>query len=107
MSIENNRRRQSASAALTNIAAELKGRPLPTPTLRTAHEVRHLVTCAYAKCRALGDKRNMIAVKNSHYHGRCYIRRFSYLAFLQLPRAELAKLTLGDVGVTVMRAIIG
>lgn len=72
--------------------------------------------CAYARCRQLGDERAMIAARAADvqstssgiacYHGRCFARKFGFEALLALPRKQLAKLTLGDVGAYTMRAIV-
>lgn len=40
------------------------------------------------------------------YHGRCYAKQFSLGHLLALPKKALSKLTLGDVGVEVMKEII-
>ena len=89
--------------------------PLPSPSLRLAHDVRHLVVCAFARCRHLGDEREMVATRATEfqsmssgeacYHGRCFVQKFGLGTLLALPRRQLAKLTLGDVGAHTMRAI--
>lgn len=39
-------------------------------------------------------------------HGRCAINTIGLDTFLQYPREELAKLTLDDIGVAAMKAIL-
>ena len=89
---------------------------LPAPNLQAAHDVRHLVVCAYARCRQLGDERHMVPARamsfqsssdgKAYYHGRCYVRAFSLKSLLACPKRVLARLTLGDVGVKTMKAIV-
>lgn len=71
------------------------------PDLKTAHDVRHLDKCDV--CSDLGDVRRMILAR---YHGRCYIRRFGLDDFLELPKEETDKVSLGDIGLNAMKALI-
>lgn len=93
----------------------LNGNP-PMPALETCHDVRHMVVCAYARCRQLGDERQMIAAKSTEfqstsdgracYHGRCYAKQFGVEALLKLPKETLRGLAVGDVGQALAEKII-
>lgn len=80
--------------------------PLPQPRVRTAHDVRHLVACHH--CEEVGDDRQMVNVfpGKSHYHGRCYISRFGLKSFVDLPKVQTNKVTLGDIGAKAARALL-
>lgn len=73
-----------------------------------AHDVRHLRLCTV--CDDLGDDRNMINPDPAHstrwYHGRCFIKRCGLKQLLKLPAEQANRLTLGDVGVRTMKALI-
>jgi len=91
-----------------------RGKP-PLPIISTCHDVRHLVVCAYARCRDLGDERDMVTAKSTDfqsksdgracYHGRCYAKKYGLAKFLRLPKKTLSKLTLGDLGSELMKAV--
>lgn len=99
----------SARRPAVNSATRFGG-PLPDPALRTAHDVRHLVTCTNSRCNQLGDDRHMICVRSmdvrNYYHGRCFVKVFGLGALLNTPREQLETLTLGDVGPAIARAIL-
>lgn len=78
--------------------------PLPAPTLRTAHDVRHLQGCT--ACRQVGDDRTMIDLDGEWFHGRCFVESFGLKYLLALPKSKTDRLTLGDVGVRTMRALV-
>lgn len=95
------RRRHGATSGqrdMTRLAA------LPRPQLRTAHDVRHLVGCA--RCRRIGDRRQMVSVAGRDYHGRCFVRGFGLPALIALAPVETDKLTLGDLGRVWMRQLL-
>lgn len=71
----------------------------------TAHDVRHLRPCAF--CPDLGDKRRMVRATAKEYaHGKCLIAAGGLQRLLDLPQPERDKLTLEDIGVDAMRAIL-
>ncbi len=78
--------------------------PLPEPTLRTAHDVRHLGTCT--ACGTLLDDRKALTLPQGMYHGRCFIREHGLRALLALSGELTQHLTLGDLGVDHMRALV-
>jgi len=90
--------------------------PLPKPTMALAHDVRHLVVCAYSRCRQLGDERVMVTVRSTDfqskssgeacYHGRCYVRKFGLAALLKLPKRKTGRLMWSDVGIVTMKALL-
>lgn len=75
-----------------------------------AHDVRHLRECE--RCHQLGDERSMIVfpptalTKEEFWHGACYLDRFGITRLLDLPDAQTDKLTLGDIGVSVMKRLL-
>jgi hypothetical protein len=71
------------------------------PVLQNCHDVRKLTACPI--CHGLGNKENTI---RGGTHGRCYVEFYGLPALLSLEKAELDKLTLGDVGAKTMRAIL-
>ena len=77
--------------------------------LRTAHDVRRLVCCTY--CKGLGDKAKMIPpictdVEKGYAHGRCYVSVKGQKAILALPKDVTDRLTIGDIGGPVMKALL-
>ncbi len=73
--------------------------------VNTAHDVRHLRVCA--KCGLLGDKRRMVTSDTRDWwHGRCFIDTKGMNELLMLPTDQLDSLTLGDIGPSVMHAIL-
>jgi hypothetical protein len=77
--------------------------PLP---MRTCHDIRLWTACSH--CAALGSKSDMLkTAKNQFWHGRCFAKRFGVERLLGLPREETGKLRLDDLGVALMRALIG
>ena len=79
--------------------------PLPPPSLRRAHDVRHLVLCA--QCGRPADSRHAVPLDGQHYHGRCFIARFGLPALKALGPAAWAGLTLGDIGAAAFRHLLG
>lgn len=88
----------------------------PLPAIATCHDIRHFVVCAYARCRQLGDERNMISARSrtfqskpdgsALYHGRCYAKEFGIDALLRQPKKVLLNLTVADVGMDLAEAIV-
>lgn len=72
----------------------------------TAHDVRELRVCL-SGCNSIGDRRNMILIEGGHHHGACFIKNYGMKRFLQLPREQLDKLPLNDIGHEVMLALLG
>lgn len=66
----------------------------------TAHDVRHLTICP--RCRHLGDKRTMVHVGEELVHGACVVPA----EIMSLPLNEQDKLTLSDIGLDMMRALL-
>jgi len=89
---------------------------LPDPHIGTAHDVRRLVVCAHSRCRQLGNRDDMVETRSkdyqstssgrAFYHGRCYERKFGLAALLKLPKKQLTKLRLDDIGGDTARAIL-
>lgn len=75
-------------------------------TIRTAHDVRRLRACA--RCGEIGDSDLMAfgyPYDNDYFHGRCFVAEHGFEALLQLPGVA-RKLTLGDLGLDLMRQLI-
>jgi len=65
--------------------------------------------CAYVSIASgLGDKREMIRVQLPErlFHGRCYVKAFGIKGVLSLPNDQQDKLTMADLGVKGMRAVL-
>lgn len=84
-------------------------------TIRTCHDIRRMVSCCH--CNGIGDKAAMLLyapapastdarVGFDYLHGRCFIRLRGMSAFLELRIDQTDKLTLDDIGVTAMRALM-
>ena len=69
-----------------------------------AHDVRRLRACHY--CGGLGRDDCMVERNDALYHGRCFINRFGLEAFLALPTEQTHRVTLDDIGVDAMRALL-
>lgn len=76
----------------------------PTITLRTAHDVRKLRCCPY--CDRLGDTRHMVEAMGQLVHGGCAVQIIGVKGILAMPREEQNKLTLGEIGMKAMRALV-
>lgn len=88
-------------------ASEMKTGQLPLENLvrvQKAHDVRTLRGCTV--CSNLGNSDRMIDVDDEWYHGRCFVMRFGCKALLALPKAKTDRLTLGDLGVRLMKALL-
>lgn len=73
--------------------------------LRTCHDIRSWRPCAY--CLKPGSVATMIeASKDNFWHGRCFERKFGMERMLEMPRKELVKLSLGDLGVDLMKELL-
>lgn len=77
--------------------------------IRTCHDIRRMVACFH--CTGIGDKQNMVPIrpdgKNAEYvHGRCFIEHEGMGAFLALPDETQNRLTLDDIGVKAMKALM-
>lgn len=84
-------------------------KPFHNVEVRTAHDVRRIEPCTY--CRGMGDKRRMIPpictnVEKGYAHGRCYAKKHGRKAFLDLPRDITDRLTWGDIGTLLMKALL-
>lgn len=71
--------------------------------LRTCHDIRRWTGCA--RCGVLGSKDSMIQTSNQFWHGRCFVKQFGMERLREMPATETNKLTLGDLGVRLMRAL--
>jgi hypothetical protein len=69
-----------------------------------AHDVRTLRVCKV--CGSLGNADTMIDLDGEWFHGRCFVDRFGGSALKALPRGKQDRLTLGDLGVRLMQALI-
>lgn len=78
--------------------------PLPEIAMRSAHDVRHLHICP--ACGQLADGRHMIFSNKRHWHGRCFGARHGIDTLCDMPRTQLEKLTIGDIGPDAMNEII-
>lgn len=78
-------------------------------TLRTAHDVRRLRTCP--GCGGIGHSDAMVFAwphgkdADAYYHGRCFVAEFGFDALAGMPE-ENKKLSLGDLGVDLMRRLV-
>lgn len=71
-----------------------------------SHDVRNLRFCA--GCKDLGDKLKMVQLHLPErlFHGKCYLLTFGIKGALSLPSDQQDKLTLDDLGIDGMRAIL-
>jgi hypothetical protein len=72
--------------------------------LKTCHDIRHWAPCK--GCGGLGDDRQMLSYQGAPYHGACLVALLDRRTILKLPAAELGKLTLGDTGAPLMKALV-
>ena len=70
----------------------------------SAHDVRHLTVCAY--CNHLGDKREMLSDPRGYLHGSCFLAEYGIEELKKKPPEQLGRLTLADIGVEAMKAIL-
>ncbi len=76
--------------------------PLP---LKTCHDIRLWTACSH--CHVLGTKNEMVQSSDKNFwHGRCFARKFGTDRLVEMPGKETAKLSLGDLGVDLMRRIL-
>lgn len=78
-------------------------KPEPTITLETAHDVRQLCSCA--NCGGMGDRRHMPKVNGRYIHGFCAVDTLGIEGVCKLPRKEVGKITLGEIGAKKMKLI--
>lgn len=69
-----------------------------------AHDVRHLTVCTH--CGGIGDDRDMVRTGSGLVHGRCAHELLGVDGLLRLPKAELGKIRLDDVGADIMKRLI-
>ena len=75
------------------------------PTLRTAHDVRKLRSCAY--CGRLGSSETMLDTSAKQWwHGRCFVKKFGVELLMVQDVDAISRLTLGDLGVDLMKRIM-
>lgn len=87
-------------------------KPYHNAVIEKAHDVRTLKVCD--RCSGLGNRGSMLEVRlpgklsrpKVHMHGRCYIKTYGFLAFLQLPKMEQDKIPMSDIGVRRMKALM-
>lgn len=85
---------------------KLKAGQLPLadlPRVESAHDVRTLRGCKV--CKGLGNTDSMIDLDAEWFHGRCFVARFGGKALSALPKSKTNRLTLGDLGVRLMKAL--
>lgn len=68
-----------------------------------AHDVRTLRPCCVCGC--LGNKDTMIDLDDEWFHGRCFVEMHGGAALKALPRSKQDRLTLGDLGFRLMKAL--
>lgn len=80
-------------------------------TIKTAHDVRRLAVCTH--CRFMGSQLSMIDTPRplagespEWWHGRCFAKHIGMTRLLELPPEKTARLTLGDLGVDLMKRLI-
>lgn len=80
-------------------------------SIEKAHDVRTLRGCAH--CGGLGHAYQMIegtpfadTKGTPWFHGRCFAAKFGDDAILKLGKRDRDKLTLGDLGVRLMRSLV-
>jgi len=44
--------------------------------------------------------------KDVFWHGRCFVKKFGLELLIEMPRSETIKLTLGDLGLRLMAALL-
>jgi hypothetical protein len=69
-----------------------------------AHDVRTLRSCVV--CEQIGNSDRMIDHGAGWYHGRCFVSALGMKAISGLSRAKQDRLTLGDLGMRLMQALI-
>lgn len=70
-----------------------------------AHDIRTLRICTH--CSEMGNSPAMIEHGASWYHGRCFAAACGEKALLALPKDKTRSLKLGDLGVDLMKSLIG
>jgi len=77
----------------------------PPPRMNTCHDIRKWTACSV--CGAIGHRDNMVqSSPDVFWHGRCFVKRFGIERLLEMPRKETTKLSLGDLGLDLMRALV-
>jgi hypothetical protein len=69
-----------------------------------SHAVRDTTTCDI--CQGMASKKTSILQGKKHFHGKCFIAQWGIDALLALPTIDKDCLTLGDIGVKAMRALL-
>jgi len=72
--------------------------------LKGCHDIRHWTACK--GCGGLGDQMAMLSYQGAPFHGTCLVKLLDRRTLLKLPASELGKLTLGDTGTPLMRALL-
>lgn len=88
-------------------SASLKAGQVPLDSLvmiEKAHDVRKLCVCG--SCGGLGNTDSMIERDEEWLHGRCFVSRYGKAELCHLPKKQTDRLTLGDLGVTIMKYLI-
>jgi hypothetical protein len=77
-------------------------------SIRRAHDVRKLAQCDI--CHGILDIHHSVLKgagrKKVFFHGRCFIAQWGMDKFLQLDEPTLNSLTMGDIGVEAMTALV-
>jgi hypothetical protein len=74
------------------------------PRVDSVKDVRTLRPCT--GCQGLGNSDSMVEHGASWFHGRCFVQHVGKAALFALPKAQTDKLTLGDLGVDLMKQLI-
>jgi len=86
------------------------GGPLPAyhsagrAGIQSVKDVRDLCVCTH--CGGLARRSRMITMGKDHAHGRCYLAVHGEEQLLALPWDQLSKLTLDDIGSTLMHRLL-
>lgn len=75
----------------------------PAISIRTAHDIRRLRGCS--NCGEIGDLKHMPLVNGKAMHGFCALETIGIDGVVALPKAELGKITMGEIGSVAMKEI--
>jgi len=74
------------------------------PRVDSVKDVRALCVCG--SCGGLGNSDSMIDHGKQWLHGRCFVSRYGKAQLCHLPKTKTDRLTLGDLGVEIMKYLI-
>jgi hypothetical protein len=73
-------------------------------TVKYAHDIRTLRKCIHCNHPGIGP--NMIDHGAGWYHGRCFVNALGRTVFFALPEEKVSRLTVGDLGWDLMKALV-